>query len=149
MTIDFDQLAATVRRDHNGRRLCGLCNRRHTARGLCRGHYDQHRYGLADPDRDVFAWLDLDRLAATDTRGDWRKRAGCAGLDTALFFPESSAVHKDVLATCDRCPVRYECLADQLAATHGRRYDDKGIWGGTNKVERDTIRKALAERYAA
>ena len=80
---------------------------------------------------------------------EWRKRAACLGLDTAIFFPvkgyaaEQAATAK---AICSACPVRRDCLEDTLAYEAGGfdgggRY---GIFGGLSPKER--MREAARRR---
>ena len=61
---------------------------------------------------------------------------GCAGVDPDFFFPVSttSPQVEAAKAVCRPCPVRRECL--EHAMTRG----EKGIWGGTDEVERKRAR---------
>ncbi len=89
------------------------------------------------PRRDALAWLDLDRLAATVPADDWATQAACRGrVPAEAFYPEGSTVPKLAYATCETCPVRYECLSVALR-------DDHGIWGGTSGKQRRRIRVLL------
>ena len=69
----------------------------------------------------------------------WRDDAACAGTDTEVFFPIEKAV-KDVdraLTFCTSCPVRDLCLQEALSMPPGLDY---GIWGGTTRTQRITMR---------
>lgn len=67
----------------------------------------------------------------------WRDGpAACAGMDPDLFFPVAvgaDAAAKDVCATC---PLIGPCL------DHALRFDERGVWGGTNEDERKALRNA-------
>jgi hypothetical protein len=87
--------------------------------------------------------IDLDRLAATVPAEGWAADAACRDrVPTADYYPEGSTLSTVALATCEVCPVRYDCLAAAL-------YDEHGIWGGTNGRERKRIRRRLRDRGAA
>ena len=98
-------------------------------------------------------WLDIARLAATDPQPGWERWAACDGADPDLFFPERGDSTRAAKQICAGCPVRYACLATQLAATtttSGGPRTDMGIWGGTSARERrDAIRPALAQYQTA
>lgn len=81
---------------------------------------------------DVFGAL------PTLTLPDWAADAACTGMDTDLFFPDSSgATAAAAKAVCERCPVRADCLAfaldDEGDIAHVSRY---GIWGGLTPYAR-------------
>ena len=71
--------------------------------------------------------------------GEWRSKAACKGIDTALFYPEQAGRYgpqeMQAVAICARCPVRQEC-AD---AGHSEHH---GIWGGMAPTERKFRRRA-------
>jgi len=73
----------------------------------------------------------------------WRQRAGCAGLDTSLFFPDNSGQYAQVISafagpqTCQICPVRISCLAEGLREHYG-------IWGGLSIRQRRTVKRTLS-----
>lgn len=82
--------------------------------------------------------------------GEWMAKAACRGTDTNLFYPSwptgprgpnlvtaERAAAIDALAVCETCPVRAECLADNLR-------DPWGVFGGTVPAER--WRRARAQR---
>lgn len=71
---------------------------------------------------------------------NWRDLALCQGMDTALFFPVSSAgpVLVDITEAkrvCGLCPVQQQCL--KWAADQGV---DHGIWGGHTEAERRSLK---------
>lgn len=72
--------------------------------------------------------------------GEWRDSAACAGVDTALFFPDGgqhSGAHGK--AICARCPVKADCL-DYAMSQPGEHV--WGIWGGTTAADRREMRRA-------
>lgn len=76
----------------------------------------------------------------TDTT--WRERAACAtpGTNTDAFFASEreSELVDEARATCNRCPVRANCLTSAYTDR-----EEWGIWGGTTNRERRTyLRKA-------
>ncbi|RPK58130.1 Transcriptional regulator WhiD [Streptomyces sp. ADI96-15] len=78
----------------------------------------------------------------------WSDQAACAGAVTADFFPvgkrgvPASVLAGDAKATCQRCPVRAECLTHAL--TFRENY---GVWGGLDEDERADL--LLRARRAA
>ena len=62
---------------------------------------------------------------------DWTLRAACAGADTDLFFAwRGTHLAERVIAYyCTPCPVRAECLADELRVAPT---DRRGIRGGVH-----------------
>jgi WhiB family redox-sensing transcriptional regulator len=81
---------------------------------------------------------------------EWRKRAVCLGVDTNLFYPETTAngsVKASNLAKrmfCSHCPVQIECAAE--AFENG----EHGVWGCLSESERRKMRQAeFRTRYAA
>jgi WhiB family transcriptional regulator, redox-sensing transcriptional regulator len=83
----------------------------------------------------------------------WMERAECrAGRrDPKLFFAQVDDVRKDLRAeerrvahakeVCAVCAVQDQCLG--YALTRPERY---GVWGGTDKGERDWLRKRLSHQ---
>jgi len=68
---------------------------------------------------------------------DWLPEAVCRQTNPdALFVPEVQ--QKIAKRLCDRCPVRYECLAEALDERI-----EAGVWGGMTERER----RALLRRY--
>ena len=75
----------------------------------------------------------------------WWHHAACRHLGPDLFHPEkgpgSMTDYTAALAVCADCPVRANCLHDQLTSTSGDSRFDLGVWGGTSVKERRRIRK--------
>ncbi|MEU2487122.1 WhiB family transcriptional regulator [Streptomyces sp. NPDC012617] len=74
----------------------------------------------------------------------WSDDAACAGAEAAAFFPvgkggvPASVLAGDAKATCQRCPVRPECLGHALTFR-----EDYGVWGGLDEDERaELLRQA-------
>ncbi|WP_320784152.1 WhiB family transcriptional regulator [Streptomyces sp. CRN 30] len=74
--------------------------------------------------------------AAAMFRQDWEEAAACRGQDLDAWFPRRlpSAV---VLATCRGCPVRAECLYDDLTTSAPR--DRYGIRAGLTRTQRGAL----------
>ena len=73
---------------------------------------------------------------------DWHDRAACRGTDLALWFPTHRATNADydhARSICERCPVRGPCLTTALAEP---AETDLGIWAGTTRLDRITVRDA-------
>lgn len=75
----------------------------------------------------------------------WQLRGACAGQDPALFFapegsrgPTRTLYEVEAKALCVQCPVRQQCLEYALEEHMA------GVWGGTNEVERRTLRRQQA-----
>lgn len=73
----------------------------------------------------------------------WQDEAACRGKDPAMFFPGKGdnlgvAAAK---AVCADCPVKAECLAENL-------HERVGVYGGTSDRQRRRIRAARS-RVAA
>ncbi len=72
---------------------------------------------------------------------DWRSHGECLREDPDLFFPDKSrgplgtqiAVAK---AICARCPVAAVCLSWAVETNQ-----PQGVWGGTDEIERQQIRR--------
>lgn len=73
----------------------------------------------------------------------------CAQTDPEMFFarPLNGETGRNVYpnerqakAVCRECPLIKDCLAYAL------RYDESGIWGGTNETERAKIRRTTGIR---
>lgn len=62
----------------------------------------------------------------------------CAGMPTAMFYPESMAKAAVAPARriCARCKVLERCL--EWAVETGQEH---GVWGGTTRAQRDRIRQ--------
>ena len=65
--------------------------------------------------------------------------AACRGVDISLFYPDSRSTRyiPKLRATefCKKCKVIQGCLDYAL------RFEPLGIWGGTNEVEREVLRR--------
>jgi hypothetical protein len=67
---------------------------------------------------------------------DWRGYGACKGSEVD-FFPEPKAGRLGSLPArriCEACFVRGQCL------DHALKYNELGIWGGTNEAERKYIK---------
>lgn len=70
---------------------------------------------------------------------EFRDFAICAGMDSTLFFTETTAQkERDLkgLEVCRKCFVREDCL--EHAIKNREKY---GIWGGRTSSQRDRIRR--------
>lgn len=75
-------------------------------------------------------------------REPWMEYASCVGAPPDDFFPHGDA-KEEVLALCEGCEVRIQCLAFALVSERsntGKRY---GVWGGKNASERRALQKYL------
>lgn len=81
-----------------------------------------------------------------DPDSRWWERAACRGMDTEMFFPSRGANIEPAIEVCRTCPVRAECLEDQL--THRSVGADFGVWGGTSGRERARISSRRLARSA-
>lgn len=63
----------------------------------------------------------------------WHQHAACKGKDTDLFY--TAAYEPLALGICGRCPVRFECLEDDLATAHAAA-DVLGVRGGLPEHDR-------------
>jgi WhiB family redox-sensing transcriptional regulator len=78
------------------------------------------------------------QLSALVHRG-WQTDALCAQADPDAWFPEKgSFATRQVLTTCERCPVRRACLAAALLR------GEQGVWAGTTAKDREVLYRALA-----
>ena len=64
----------------------------------------------------------------------WVNLRACNGSDLGLFFSVKDSDERKAKAICRTCPVTQPCLE------HAIRYDEKGIWGGTNEKQRIRLR---------
>ncbi len=72
---------------------------------------------------------------------EWRALAACSSADEASFFKSAPDVAKQ---TCQRCPVRGECLYDAVQAD-----PPIGVWGGLTRKERSLLPELPPGRAAA
>ena len=78
----------------------------------------------------------VDLVSLVERAMPWRARAACIGMDTTLFFVgRGEKPHPDVVAACDRCEVRDECL--DWAVVH----EKFGYWGGMGERPRRRLRR--------
>ena len=64
----------------------------------------------------------------------WMDDALCAQVDPDLWFPERGGPGSPAKRICARCPVREQCLDENLMETHG-------FWGGMSERERRAERR--------
>lgn len=69
----------------------------------------------------------------------WIERALCAESDPSIFLGGVENSHKLAISTCNRCPVKTDCL--DFALKNG---EDNGIWGGTTPAERRELAKKMS-----
>lgn len=69
----------------------------------------------------------------------WRRKAECADMPPMNFFPVGRENVKHVLAVCQSCVVREECL--KYALDNGIEH---GIWGGLTESQRKKLKRASA-----
>lgn len=74
----------------------------------------------------------------------WTEHALCAQTDPEAFYPEKGGSNRAAKATCNRCPVRADCLT--LALENDERF---GIWGGYSERERRRLNADEDARTAA
>lgn len=71
---------------------------------------------------------------------EFQAEASCLGIDSEFFFPEKniwSIENQQVKKLCQTCMVKKDCLDYAL------RHSVDGIWGGTNRRQRQKLRKQL------
>lgn len=80
----------------------------------------------------------------TGLPSEWIENRACTTGDTPVFFGENDPsrlrvkfAEMEAKAICRECPVKDPCLDHALAA------DEHGIWGGTTRDERHSMKKAL------
>lgn len=69
----------------------------------------------------------------------WYDEARCQDADPSLFFPDKRGSTGEAKAVCDACPVVDECL--RYALDELGPHDDHGVWGGTSRAQRTTMRR--------
>lgn len=77
---------------------------------------------------------DLDHLTV---RPDWMTAAACRGRSDVDFFPGRGEPGDEARAICATCQVRDDCL-DYALSLPGNA---DGVWAGTSKRERVTLRR--------
>lgn len=82
-------------------------------------------------------------------RSGWRYHAACAGMDTSVFFVETSgttekgtAAKRRAVNICLRCVVREKCLEEHVN-------EPFGIWGAMDALERKELQRAQEESRQA
>ncbi len=77
--------------------------------------------------------------------GEWREDALCRrlGLPTDIFFEGPMYEPITAMQACRNCPVRRECLEDQLRYEARGTAQTAGIFGGLTAVQRGPLRKQL------
>lgn len=72
----------------------------------------------------------------------WKDYANCLGVNPDLFFPERGESAQPAKAICAGCTVREECLEANF-------HEKKGVWGGLDQRQRQSLRAARARARAA
>lgn len=90
-------------------------------------------------DEDVFG------MSEQKTIGEWREEALCMrlGLSTEIFFEGPTYDPITAMQACRNCPVRRECLEDQLQYEARGTAQSAGIFGGLTATQRRPLRKKL------
>ncbi|WP_298330404.1 WhiB family transcriptional regulator [Haloactinopolyspora sp.] len=85
--------------------------------------------------------MPVDVTGLIERQMPWRARAACIGMDGRLFFVgRGEELDPAVVAACERCTVRDECLDWAL------RHEHLGYWGGMGERPRRTLRRRLGIR---
>lgn len=74
-------------------------------------------------------------------RFPWWSLAACRGMNTDLFFSDSSFSQQRAKDICRQCPTQKACLNNALwwsrkLMEEGREDDDVGVFGGMTGAER-------------
>lgn len=82
---------------------------------------------------------------ANNPETTWHQDAACLGMDTDIFFLENKHDQNQAIATCISCPVRWQCLEEDLTyhTTHGTIYRATGIYGGYHPQARINMLRAI------
>jgi WhiB family redox-sensing transcriptional regulator len=72
----------------------------------------------------------------TTTATTWLDRAACAGVDSAVFYPEAGGTARRARRICAACPVRIDCLQYALDVENDSLRGRHGVWGGLTALER-------------
>lgn len=75
--------------------------------------------------------------------GTFARRAACAGLGVARFFPTPGTTTEDATRICSTCPVQQACGAHAIAVS-----GIVGVWGGLSDHERQQRRRAAGQQQA-
>lgn len=85
----------------------------------------------------------------TDRSHEWQDDAACLGIDPEMFFTDGGPVPAQILAICNGCTVRTECLdfAMDIEGEHVGHRHRQGVFGGLSGLERSRLarRMQLAE----
>lgn len=77
-------------------------------------------------------------LPPIDRSSDWRSRAACLGMDVNIFF-EYGRRERDIRRArrvCQECPVRAECLNENLDIRFG-------MYGGMTEFDRAALKRRM------
>ena len=76
---------------------------------------------------------------------NWQSRAACRDADPELFFPVSRAEQQSsaALAVCAGCPVRQQCLLDELRFPSPQQH---GVRGGMTAAARRSVMRSRTRR---
>lgn len=86
---------------------------------------------------DVPKPVGLQRAERPQPTGHWSDRSACYGMDPALFETSRDAATAHAKAACARCPVRRECLDEELAMNRsGDAQMHTYYRGGTTPIQR-------------
>ena len=88
--------------------------------------------------------LPIPPLPEAPARG-WRDRAACLGMEVEWFYEMSDRPRVEVIEACSGCPVRGDCLMEELALPRDSSF---GVRGGMSEVARSRLRARLRERSA-
>lgn len=77
-------------------------------------------------------------LDPVDRASGWRYRAACRGRDTEVFFElgKSERRIRTARVVCEQCPVRAECLRENLTVPYG-------MFGGLTEAERRRLSRQV------
>lgn len=84
---------------------------------------------------------------------DWRARAACSDVPTAVFFPDatrggrSGPDYRSARTVCAGCDVADDCLLCALRVSD--YYDQWGMFGGLTPGERRVMRRMMRARAVA
>ncbi len=85
--------------------------------------------------------MKFDRPRPLEPPQPWKEDAACRGTNLDWFFPgrkEPAGTTAKARRICAACPVKAECLEYAI------EYDMPGIWGGTTRKQRLSMRKRAA-----
>ena len=87
------------------------------------------------------------RMSKPKPREEWIEDALCRrlGLQTEIFFPERARSSLPAKQVCRECPVRQECLADQLEYEARGTGQITGIFGGLTPSQRAPLVRKIRE----